>query len=135
MWSVVLVVVVHPLNADLHRRGYYDDCPRCLHAYSSVPRASLTLLQQAVAMDDWGWVTLTVVENYPSAILIYVGIIFSIFFGMGNIITATIIDNSNRSRETDGHHQMVLQRLQERRQREDMMAIFQQIDPDNIGKI
>ena len=59
VWSIIVVELLHPLNADIT----YDSCPRCNESFKSVYSAALTLFSQIVAGDAWGVISIPLAEK------------------------------------------------------------------------
>merc|ERR1719428_2815072 len=91
LWSVILVELVHPVNKTVAETGIYEGCERCARAYESVMASNLTILQTIIAGDSWGIVSLAVIEESPLTIVVFVGVLVSINFGVLNLILAVIV--------------------------------------------
>lgn len=90
IWSMVAVVLIHPLNKNIDHGG----CDRCARAYSSVWQALLTFFQQIVAGDSWGQVTIPLIEAYPITILVFIPAFLSIGLSCLNLILAVVVTAS-----------------------------------------
>lgn len=60
-FSLIAVQVIHPINRDI----VYEGCSRCPHAFGSVWDALCTFVQQVVAGDAWGTISLPVIDAAP----------------------------------------------------------------------
>jgi hypothetical protein len=103
MWSILSVEYLHPLIRNLTEEGYYSDCSHCHHAFKDIMKANLTLFG-IVSGGDWLELWRPVIERHPWTAVIIVCIIFTMVFGMLNLITAVIVDTAARAREADVLH-------------------------------
>jgi len=113
LWSIVAVELIHPLNKQIAATGLYVDCDRCPHAYASVGSAFLTFITAILAGDNWGEISLPIMERYPLTIPFFVAVLFSVQLGLLNLILAVIVERAHEAREED--HQ------QKRRERHEML--------------
>jgi Ca2+-binding EF-hand superfamily protein len=113
MWSIVAVEYLHGYVADLTRQGFYDDCKYCSLSFSNIMYANLTFFQ-IVSGDGWTELATPLIMNHPWTAIIFVGVIFSMVFGMLNLVTAVIVDTAVQARESDVMH-MAAQKEHERR--------------------
>merc|ERR1719160_366301 len=81
LWSIVTVELIHPLNKEISDSGLYGDCDRCGRAFSSVPQSILTFIQQIIAGDSWGTLTVPIIEAHPWTSLIFFSLLVSVNFG------------------------------------------------------
>jgi hypothetical protein len=103
MWSILSVEYLHPLIRNLTEEGYYSDCSHCHHAFKDIMSANLTLFG-IVSGGDWVELWRPAIERHPWTAAIIVCIIFTMVFGMLNLITAVIVDTAARAREADVMH-------------------------------
>lgn len=93
IWSVIAVQFIDPLNQELADRGdVYKDCDRCRRAYESVFQATLTFMQQIVAGDSWGQVTVPIIENYPATALYFIAVFLSVSLAILNLILGVVVN-------------------------------------------
>jgi len=133
VWSTMAVELIHPLIQEIALTGVWDDCQRCPRAYSSVMQGNLSLFQNIVAEDDWGRMSLPVIEKYPWTAVIFVGSLITLVFGMLNLIVAVIVDAFAEVRASDvKSRSKELQKDQLKEQRS-LERMFTSVDPDNTG--
>lgn len=137
MWAVAAVELVHPLvtNLSTSNAGMWADCERCPRAFSSVWSANLTFFQTIVAGDSWGLIAVPVAEAYPWTVIILMGALITMIFGVLNLIVAVIVDTfaENRARDVASiAEEMDLEEVLEKRS---LAKIFSLIDEDQNGMI
>jgi len=103
MWSILSVEYLHPLIRKLAEEGYYHDCSYCADAFKDIMNANLTLFQ-IVSGDGWGELSRPLIIHHPWTAAVIVGIIFTMVFGMLNLITAVIVDTAAQARQLDVLH-------------------------------
>eukprot|EP00930_Biecheleria_cincta_P012402 TRINITY_DN11613_c0_g1_i1.p1 TRINITY_DN11613_c0_g1~~TRINITY_DN11613_c0_g1_i1.p1 ORF type:complete len:590 (+),score=87.05 TRINITY_DN11613_c0_g1_i1:49-1770(+) len=96
-WSIFVVQVIHPINASI----YYRECERCSGGFKNVQSAIVTLVQQIVAGDSWGQISVPIIEKAPWTFPILFSILVSISLGVMNLILAVIVERSTEAREND----------------------------------
>merc|ERR1719329_87234 len=98
--AIVSVEILHPLTQEVGAMGAYDDCSRCSRAFASVQDALLTCVQLSVVGDDWGALSLPLIEAYPLKAGLIIGAMFVIVnFGMLNLLLTAIVEGAQESRE------------------------------------
>lgn len=68
IFGVLAVQLIHDVNLELTRKGYWRDsveCFRCPQAFATVENSVLTFMQQIIAGDSWGMVTVPLIEEAP----------------------------------------------------------------------
>lgn len=100
MWSIVAVEFIHPLMADLVAEGAYPTCSWCPHAFAGILHANLTLFQ-IMSGDGWSLLARPLIEKHPWTAVVLIGVIFTMCFGLLNLITACIVDTAAQARESD----------------------------------
>eukprot|EP00746_Dinoflagellata_sp_MGD_P147866 gnl/MRDRNA2_/MRDRNA2_80179_c0_seq1.p1 gnl/MRDRNA2_/MRDRNA2_80179_c0~~gnl/MRDRNA2_/MRDRNA2_80179_c0_seq1.p1 ORF type:complete len:578 (+),score=62.18 gnl/MRDRNA2_/MRDRNA2_80179_c0_seq1:180-1913(+) len=99
-WSIIAVEYIHPLMEDLDQLGYYDSCHWCPGAFRSIMHSNLTFFQ-IMSGDGWSLLTRAVIERHPWTAVIFAGVIFSMVFGLLNLMTAVVVDTAVAAREKD----------------------------------
>lgn len=101
IWSVLAVQYIHPLNQDLTDKGVWRDlgCERCPRAFESVFQSFLTFLQQIVAGDSWGLVTVPLIEHYPPTIIYFVAVLASVGLAILNLILGVVVNVATAARD------------------------------------
>lgn len=135
-WSVVAVELVHPLmNSVQESQQVWGDCERCVRSFQTVMGSNLTFFQTIVAGDSWGKVAIPVIEMYPWTGIIFVGTLFTLIFGMLNLVIAVLVDSAAEARAGDTElraRQADDQRAKEKRV---LAKIFKKIDLDSSGAL
>lgn len=128
MVGIVSVEVLHERVSKID----FGDCERCPRAFGSVWSAILTYLQQIIAGDSWGTVTIPVLEHYPWTILIFFPVFAMLSFGILNLVMAVIVSRSLEARDELEKQQY---EAEIRTARSRMEKIFEELDADNSGQI
>jgi len=113
MWSIIAVEYLHTLVTQLAKDGFYDDCNYCSQSFQSIMFANLTFFQ-IVSGDGWSELARPLIVHHPWTAVLFVGVIFTMVFGMLNLITAVIVDTAAQARESDVLH-MAAQKDYERK--------------------
>lgn len=102
IWSIIAVEYMNPLMPDLAARGLYEEtgCSWCPHAFSNILHANLTFFQM-ITGDGWSHLARPLIENHPWTASIFIAVIFSMVFGLLNLITAVIVDTAMSARQLD----------------------------------
>jgi len=100
VWSIIAVQFIHPLNLELEDEGKYLDCERCSRHYSTVFNSFLTFSQQVVAGDNWGQVTITVIEHYPATAVFFGSVYLTVGMAVLNLILGVVVDVASQARDT-----------------------------------
>eukprot|EP00930_Biecheleria_cincta_P027940 TRINITY_DN19519_c0_g2_i1.p1 TRINITY_DN19519_c0_g2~~TRINITY_DN19519_c0_g2_i1.p1 ORF type:complete len:668 (+),score=102.92 TRINITY_DN19519_c0_g2_i1:85-2088(+) len=136
VWSVVLVEFVHPLNTQLMEAGFYGtDCDRCGRAFNGVAASSLTLVQQLVAGDSWGQVTIPLMENFPQTIPIFLCMLVTINIGLMNLILSVVVDTASEVHSQDAGFQMQQRRERMEAAGQTLSVFFRELDTEYRGEI
>uniref|UniRef100_A0A7S1Q583 EF-hand domain-containing protein n=1 Tax=Alexandrium catenella TaxID=2925 RepID=A0A7S1Q583_ALECA len=102
VWSICAVQFIQPVNLRVASKGLYAGCDRCESAFASVPESCLTFVQQIIAGDSWGLVTIPIVEESPFTGLFFAAVFVSVHLAIVNVILAVIVDAAMRaSKEND----------------------------------
>jgi len=99
--SILAVEFVHPVNVKLAERGVYGDCQRCERAFSTVMHANLTFVQQILAGDSWGKLSVPIIEEEPGVAIILISALLVINLGMLNLILTVIVNAASEARKND----------------------------------
>merc|ERR1719386_224132 len=103
MWAVAAVELVHPAIQSMLEEdpSMWAECERCPRAFASVWSANLTFFQTIVAGDSWGLIAVPVAEAYPLSVIILMGALITMIFGVLNLIVAVIVDTFAENRQRD----------------------------------
>jgi len=101
-FSILAVEIVHPVNKRLAEAGAYgEDCGRCARAFSTVMEANLTFMQQIIAGDSWGKLSVPIIEESPQTAIILVTALVMINLGVLNLILTVIVNAAHEARAND----------------------------------
>lgn len=97
VWSIFAVELLNPMMGDVNADGVYEDtdCPWCEQAFSSVLKANLTLFQ-IVTGDGWSVLARPIIEHQAWTIIIFIGVIFTLCFGLLNVVIACMVEMQPR---------------------------------------
>lgn len=132
-FAVFAVQIIHPLNTEIAKLGVYDrDCERCPDAYSSVWHSSLTFVQQIIAGDSWGQVTLRIIDAYPFSAFFFFPVFLVINLALMNLVLMVIVDQAAQARQrrldSDKNRTM-------RRAKRQLHKICEKMDEDKSGNL
>merc|ERR1719329_534524 len=96
--------------------------------------ANLTFFQ-IVSGDGWSELARPLIMNHPWTALLFVGVIFTMVFGMLNLITAVIVDTAAKAREADVVHMAAQKEYERKFAWENVASICVGMDTDKDGKI
>jgi len=135
LWSVIAVEVLHPINVRLADKGLYSDCTRCPRAFSTVMNSNLTFIQQIVAGDSWGQISVPIIEEEPLSALLFFGVMITINLGVLNLVLTVIVDIAQTAREQD-----TLRRIEEKANkfetaRKELLTLCRELDADESGEL
>mmetsp|Transcript_94489 Transcript_94489/g.291305 ORF Transcript_94489/g.291305 Transcript_94489/m.291305 type:complete len:578 (+) Transcript_94489:1-1734(+) len=132
IWANIAVVLIHPYVTELADQGEWADCARCPRSFSSVPQASLTLFQTAIAGDHWGQVAGPVIEFQPWTAVVFMGAPFTLVFGVLNLVIAVVVDTSAEVRSKAKSPGTV---DDESRDKAVLRMMFEDLDLDGNGRL
>jgi len=137
IWSIMAVQFIHPLNRELQKNGVWDatDCARCPEAFSSVPMSMLTFIQQIVAGDSWGLVTVPIVEAYPVTIVFFLSVFVSVGLAILNLILAVIVDKAADAKQDSLRIEMEKKKKARHQAHETLRQICGEMDEDGSGTL
>jgi len=104
VWSIIAVQVIHPLNKEIVEETFdYKDCDRCARAFQSVGQSVLTFIQQILAGDSWGQVSVPIIERHPWTAVFFTAVLVSVNLAILNLILAVIVESAQEARQNDLH--------------------------------
>jgi len=101
LFSILAVEIVHPVNLRLADRGEYVGCDRCVRAFETVLQANLTFMQQIIAGDSWGQLSVPIIEEEPFTAIILISALVMINLGVLNLILTVIVNAAHEARMND----------------------------------
>jgi len=104
VFSIVAVQIIHPVNEEVAAStDLYDGCDRCERAFSSVANSTLTFVQQLLAGDSWGAVTIPIIEHAPATAVFFGIVIIINNLLILNLILGLIVDTAGAARRSAEH--------------------------------
>lgn len=103
MWSIIAVEYMNKLVRKLDEEGHYGSCAWCADAFGSIFNANLTFFQ-IMTGDGWSNLARPLIHKHPWTGAIFVAVIFTMVFGLLNLIIAVIVDSAAQAREEDLMH-------------------------------
>lgn len=101
MFSILAVEFLDPLMAELDEASMFEPtCYWCGHAFENIMHANLTFFQ-IISGDGFSTLTRPIIEKHPWTSLFFGIVIFTMIFGLMNLITAVIVDTAVQAREAD----------------------------------
>ena len=98
---MISVELIHPIILELAEQGTWNECDTCSESFATIMQSNLTFLKTLLAGDSWGQVAVPVMKKQPLTIIIFVGALVSIVYGILNLIVAVIVDAAVEQREKD----------------------------------
>eukprot|EP00927_Polykrikos_kofoidii_P018301 TRINITY_DN18467_c0_g2_i1.p1 TRINITY_DN18467_c0_g2~~TRINITY_DN18467_c0_g2_i1.p1 ORF type:complete len:620 (-),score=93.88 TRINITY_DN18467_c0_g2_i1:274-2133(-) len=135
VWAAVAVEFINPVVIRLADRGVWSGCSRCGDSFSSVAAANLTLFQTIVAGDSWGLIAIPVIEEAPETCIIFVFALFTIVYGLLQLIVCVIVDSFAELRERDLASRVDESEQLEASEKRALKRIFKAIDTDRNGTV
>lgn len=138
IFGVLAVQLIHQVNLDLFQQGYWTekvDCYRCPHAFESVPQSILTFLQQIIAGDSWGTVTVPLVEQAPITVIFFLSVLVLVSLAIMNLILAVIVEKASEAKQ-DSNNDLVKKKEKEfMAAKSVLLTLYKEIDRDESGYI
>jgi len=131
--SIAAVHIIHPLNEEVARQGHYDDCSRCARAFETVLQSNLTFLQQYIAGDAWGEVTMPIIDMYPWTGVFFVSVL--VLQSLLNLILGMIVDGAQEARQECIHEQAMAKEKDRATARKMFLKICDEIDTEYSGHL
>lgn len=131
IFSIIAVQLIHPINKDLA----YGDCDRCNRAFESVLQASLTFVQQIVAGDSWGTVSIPIIEESPVTAVFFVFVLVTLNLAILNVMLAVIVDASLKASQEDAAIMVKNKEKEFQGASKTLLKICERMDLDNSGQI
>lgn len=129
--AVVLVQFVHPTSSKLD----FNFCERCPRAFASTHDSMLTLFQQVVAGDSWGYISIPVIEENPRIGLLLPMMQLLIAMGIMNLILAVVVDRAMESREASKEAAMMERMKEQQERKSQLLTIISEFDADMSGTL
>eukprot|EP00435_Cladocopium_sp_Y103_P054612 s261_g17.t2 len=132
VWAIVTVELIHPVNVQI---TYDAKCPRCPRGFESVYTAAMTLFSQIVAGDNWGEMSLPLLESQPWTSVILFAIMMTISLGVMNLILAVIVEKATQSRQNDLEAKVRQKELERERNMIELALLCDRMDLDASGTL
>lgn len=133
--SIFAVEFISPLNVKVAQAGAYGHCERCGRAFETVATSNLTFIQQIIAGDSWGQITVPIVEAYPATGIFFFVVFGLIDLGVLNLILTVIVNAAEEARLTNKVLQLRAKEEQTQESKNRMTMLLADIDTDNDGRI
>jgi len=101
VFGILAVHFIHPLNQQVSETGLYDGCDRCERAFESVGQSMLTFVQQIIAGDSWGLVTIPIIEKQPLSTVFFATVYVIVCLAIMNVILSVIVDSAMKVSQDD----------------------------------
>jgi len=134
-WSILAVEIAHPINMRLAERDMYVGCERCPRAFSSVMHANLTFLQQIIAGDSWGQVSVPIIEEEPLIALFFFAVLLTVNFGLLNLVLTVIVDSAQAARDADEQRKLADKSHEFEQAKKKLMSVCSDLDKDGSGEL
>eukprot|EP00747_Dinoflagellata_sp_TGD_P183389 gnl/TRDRNA2_/TRDRNA2_38231_c0_seq1.p1 gnl/TRDRNA2_/TRDRNA2_38231_c0~~gnl/TRDRNA2_/TRDRNA2_38231_c0_seq1.p1 ORF type:complete len:473 (-),score=61.47 gnl/TRDRNA2_/TRDRNA2_38231_c0_seq1:362-1600(-) len=133
IYSIVAVQLIHPINQIVTAEGLHDGCERCPRAFESVFQSFLTFVQQIVAGDSWGAVSVPIIEHTPLAGAFFMLVLVSVQLAVLNLILAATVDSASEARKGSSHELAMLKEKDHEEARHRLVKLCKDIDVDQDG--
>eukprot|EP00429_Kryptoperidinium_foliaceum_P029882 CAMPEP_0176134360 /NCGR_PEP_ID=MMETSP0120_2-20121206/68136_1 /TAXON_ID=160619 /ORGANISM="Kryptoperidinium foliaceum, Strain CCMP 1326" /LENGTH=553 /DNA_ID=CAMNT_0017470005 /DNA_START=110 /DNA_END=1771 /DNA_ORIENTATION=- len=134
-FALVAVQLIHPINKTI----VYDSCERCPRAYESVWESYLTFMQQVVAGDSWGTVTLDVIEESPATMMFFLLVLVTINLLVINLILAVVVEKATEAHAEENREVVRQQALEKehqmRKAQAELVKLCYHMDEDKSGNL
>lgn len=134
MWSLIAVEVLDPLMSGITQSGMYSECPWCPDAFKSVMASNLTLFG-CISGGDWPMLAIPLMTEHPWTAIIFVSVVFIMFFGMLNLITAVIVDAAAAARAHDLKANSRQRQEEQKKALKRFETLCKEMDTDRSGTI
>eukprot|EP00746_Dinoflagellata_sp_MGD_P155709 gnl/MRDRNA2_/MRDRNA2_85522_c0_seq1.p1 gnl/MRDRNA2_/MRDRNA2_85522_c0~~gnl/MRDRNA2_/MRDRNA2_85522_c0_seq1.p1 ORF type:complete len:552 (+),score=84.86 gnl/MRDRNA2_/MRDRNA2_85522_c0_seq1:84-1658(+) len=134
IWSIFAVEMINPLMPDIEASGAYQTCNWCGNAFSSVMHANLTFFQ-IISGDGWSTLGRPLIEAHPWTVVVFLGVIFTLMFGLLNLVTAVMVDSAAKGRQADMAFLAQEKEAQKRRAKVVLKNLCRKLDLDSSGHL
>jgi len=134
-WSILAVHLIHPVNQSLTETGYWEDCERCPRAFSSVMQSNLTFMQQVVAGDAWGELTIPIIEYAPTTVIFFLAVFLSKSMLILNLILGMILDAAQEARKGSHKEQVVEVAKLRAKAHQRLLRVCAELDVEQTGQL
>lgn len=133
--AVLSVELLDTAVREMGDLGFYEDCPRCPVAFSSVSSSVITLVEQALLCDNWAAMNTPLMERHywsgPFLVLVWMFVNLCLM----NLLLSVIVDRAAERRDSDREYQIEckIQDFANAKDRLKQMCI--QMDQDGNGEL
>lgn len=135
LWSIVAVEIIHPKVVALSDEGHFEGCERCQRAFASVMASNLTFIQQIVAGDSWGAVSVPVIEYHPETAVVFLGSLITVELGMLNLILTVIVNAAQEARDADLQRKIREKEHEFEKAKRRLVKLCRELDTDRNGEL
>lgn len=89
---------MQPVNLRVAETGVYEGCERCPRAFETTFSATMTFVQQIVAGDSWGLVTIPIIEEEPWMAFFFGSVFILVQLMVMNVILSMVVESSLKAR-------------------------------------
>jgi len=136
LWAMISVELLNPVNLKIAETGYYDDvdCPRCPRAFNSVSEAFFTFFQQVVVADDWGTISMPLIEASPWIAPPLLTLVFvTVNLGVLNLLLTIIVDSAQEMRIRNKELQLQMKESESEHAKHVLLVMCAELDADKSG--
>eukprot|EP00931_Biecheleriopsis_adriatica_P052290 TRINITY_DN30406_c0_g2_i1.p1 TRINITY_DN30406_c0_g2~~TRINITY_DN30406_c0_g2_i1.p1 ORF type:complete len:651 (+),score=123.65 TRINITY_DN30406_c0_g2_i1:158-2110(+) len=133
IWGIVAVEVLDEKARTAADEGLFGECERCGRSFADVWTAEVTFIQQLVAGDSWGLVTIPMLERFPSTAPLFMAILLTVEVGLMNLILSVVVDTASDVHQQDAGFMMQQRRERMEAAQEQFMLICRELDGDDSG--
>lgn len=135
LWSIIAVEFLNGTVQELADQDVWGDCVRCDRAFRSVWASNITFWQTIVAGDSWGLISIPLMETSPLSAIIFMGSLFSLYFGILQLIVCVIVDSVAEIRSSDMAERGKDRWEQEITEKRALKELFQVVDKNHDGEV
>eukprot|EP00429_Kryptoperidinium_foliaceum_P103827 CAMPEP_0176235468 /NCGR_PEP_ID=MMETSP0121_2-20121125/26853_1 /TAXON_ID=160619 /ORGANISM="Kryptoperidinium foliaceum, Strain CCMP 1326" /LENGTH=440 /DNA_ID=CAMNT_0017574889 /DNA_START=1 /DNA_END=1323 /DNA_ORIENTATION=+ len=99
--GILSVHILNPVNKRVESRGVYDGCDRCGRAFESTFSSVMTFVQQIIAGDSWGTVSIPIIEEEPATAVFFGMVFIFIQLMVLNLILSMVVESSMKAAAAD----------------------------------
>jgi len=130
-FSILVVQILHPINADLT----YDACSDCSGGFHSIGRSMLTLFQQIIAGDSWRLSTIPLIEIHPATSIFFAAVFLSVGLALMSLILGVVVTQAQQAHD-DLRDEMRQEAMFLKREAQmSLIALCEAMDDDGSGDL
>ncbi|CAE7562465.1 pkd2 [Symbiodinium microadriaticum] len=134
-WAMLAVEMLQPVIPSLVEDHWQECGDFCSNSLNSVMNANLLIFKTVIAGDSWGEVAVPVIQEFPLAIVIFMGSHLTIVFGVLNLVVAVVVDTFAEQRTKDVTNMAIEMEENEEEDLRKLDKMFAEIDGDGDGEL